>query len=137
MSGLPKTKKSIVLRTDFTDDGAWSEVCFAISTPTGNFRVTVEFVSDPQFDQLSIDRLLALIPPSSKKTFIFLVDEKTISDPEHPILTVDLFQDKGRTFRVIPAQLAGVENNLAIANMDWEDFALNTDKDGVFRRLPY
>ena len=137
MSGLPKTKKSIVLRTDFTDDAVWSDVCSAISTPAGKFRVSVEFVSDPQFDRLTVDRLLDLVPPSSKKTFIFLVDEQTISDPEHPILTVDLFQDKGRTFRVIPAQLAAVENNLAIANMDWEDFALNTDKDGVFRRLPY
>jgi len=137
MSGLPKTKKSIVLRVDFTDDAAWSDVCSAISTPAGNFRVAVEFVSDPQFDRLTVDRLLELVPPSSKKTFIFLVDEQTISDPEHPLLTVDLFQDKGRNFREIPAQVAAIENNLAIANMDWEDFALNTDKDGVFRRLPY
>lgn len=137
MSELPKTKKSIVLRTDFTNDAAWSAVCSTISTPAGDFRVSVEFVSDAQFDQLTIDRLLELVPPSSKKTFIFLVDEKTIADPEHPVLTVDLFQDKGRTFRVIPDQVAAVENNLAIANMDWEDFALNTDKDGVFRRLPY
>lgn len=137
MSGLPKTKKSVVLRTDFTDDAAWSDVCSAISTPSGSFRVAVEFINDAQFDSLTIEGLLELIPPSSKKTFIFLVDEKTIADPEHPVLTVDLFQDKGRTFRVIPDQVAAVENNLAIANMDWEDFSLNTDKDGVFRRLPY
>ncbi|MGK7890689.1 MAG: hypothetical protein AB4042_15265 [Leptolyngbyaceae cyanobacterium] len=137
MSGLPKTKKSIVLRTDFTDDVAWENVCTAISTPAGKHRVSVEFVNDTQFDRLTIDQLLELIPPSSKKTFIFLVDEQTISDAEHPVLTVDLFQDKGRTFRVIPAQTAAVENNLAIANMDWEDFSLNTDKDGVFRSFPY
>ncbi|NEQ97414.1 MAG: hypothetical protein F6K30_11930 [Cyanothece sp. SIO2G6] len=137
MSGLPKTKKSIVLRTDFTNDGVWENVCSDISTPAGNHRVSVEFVNDTQFDCLTIDQLLELIPPSSKKTFIFLVDEKTISDPDHPVLTVDLFQDKGRTFRVTPSQTAAVENNLAIANMDWEDFALNTDKDGIFRNLPY
>jgi len=100
MSELPKTNKSIVLRTDFTDDDTWSEVCAAIASPADNFRVSVEFVSDVQFDRLSIDRLLELIPPSSRRTFIFLVDEQTIADPEHPILTVDLFQDKGRTFRV-------------------------------------
>jgi hypothetical protein len=27
----------------------------------------------------------------------------------------------------------GVENNLSLANMDWEDFAATVDEDGVFR----
>jgi hypothetical protein len=28
---------------------------------------------------------------------------------------------------------AGVENNLSISNLDWEDFADAVDSDGVFR----
>jgi hypothetical protein len=34
---------------------------------------------------------------------------------------------------VIPAELWSVEINLAIANMDFEEFAENTDADGVLR----
>lgn len=135
MAELPKTKKSIVLRTDFTDDTTWSAVCSEVSNPENNSRVSVEFVNDPQFDRITIDALLDLIPPSSRKTFIFLVDEKTISASDHPILVIDLLQDRGRTFRVLPSVTAAVERNLATANMDWEDFALNTDGDGVYRNF--
>jgi hypothetical protein len=40
----------------------------------------------------------------------------------------------GRTpFRCIPSELWSVDNNLNIANMDWEDFAGSTGEDGVFR----
>jgi hypothetical protein len=56
-----------------------------------------------------------------------------ITRPEHPILVVDLYGKPQKTFRVIPARLATVENNLAIANMDFDEFANAVDKDGVFR----
>lgn len=133
MPELPKTKKSLVLRTDFSDDSGWEAVCAAIANPTGKFRVSMEFINDPEFADLTVEQLLALIPPSSKKTFIFLVDAQTISNDKHPVLVVDLFQEGGRTFRALPSDAAGVENNLAIANMDWEDFSMNTDVGGIFR----
>ncbi|MFF0717196.1 DUF6924 domain-containing protein [Micromonospora sp. NPDC003816] len=37
------------------------------------------------------------------------------------------------TFRVVPSEMWSVQNNLTIANMDWEDFAENVDGDGIFR----
>lgn len=46
-----------------------------------------------------------------------------LTDPESPILVVDLSHEPGRTFRVIPGEIWGVENNLSIANMDFEEFA--------------
>lgn len=39
----------------------------------------------------------------------------------------------GRTFRIIPSEMWGIENNLSIANMDFRDFADSADADGVFR----
>jgi hypothetical protein len=51
------------------------------------------------------------------------------------VLVVDLFgEGRGRTFRVIPAAIWAVQNNLVIGNMDWEDFSDSLDPDGVFRR---
>ena len=35
-----------------------------------------------------------------------------------------------------PARALGVENNLNIANIDWEDFASAVDESGVFRGFP-
>jgi hypothetical protein len=37
---------------------------------------------------------------------------------------------------VIPTELWSVENNLALGNMDFKDFAQSVDADGVFRGWP-
>ena len=39
----------------------------------------------------------------------------------------------GATFRCVPSAVQAVENNLSIANMDFEEFAGAVDEDGVFR----
>jgi hypothetical protein len=39
----------------------------------------------------------------------------------------------GRSFRAVPHTIQEIENNLAIANMDWEDLVANLDGDGVLR----
>ncbi|MGF1568782.1 MAG: hypothetical protein ACFCVD_12050 [Nodosilinea sp.] len=46
------------------------------------------------------------------------------------------WDEPGRTFRVIPREMWGVENNLSISNMDYYEFADSTDADGVFRGFP-
>jgi hypothetical protein len=49
---------------------------------------------------------------------------------------MDLCNRRGRTFRAIPSQIQGIENNLSIANMDFYEFADWVDEDGVFRGFP-
>jgi len=136
MSALPHSDDSLVLRTDFSDDRAWASVRASIVAPVGLFRANVTFVDDRRYEGLTIERLLQLAPEDSGPTFVFLVDRETLTHPEHPVLVVDLFDERGRFFRVIPSQMWGVENNLSLANMDWDDFADNVDADGVFRNFP-
>jgi hypothetical protein len=133
VKNIPKTENSLVLRTDFSDDSAWDSIRTAIEKPVGEFRAYVDFISDPAYTNLTIADLLALITPDSNHTFIFVVDQRAISDPEHPILVIDLFEERGRSFRVIPSEMWGVENNLSLANMDFVEFAESVDPDGVFR----
>jgi hypothetical protein len=57
----------------------------------------------------------------------------TLTDPERPVVVVDLGAQPGRTFRVIPREMWGVGNNLSLANMDFREFADNADPDGMFR----
>jgi hypothetical protein len=53
-----------------------------------------------------------------------------------PLLVVDLYVERGRQFRAVAAQIAPIDNNLSIANMDFEEFAELVDDLGVFRGIP-
>src|SRR5262249_21940913 len=110
----------------------------AIQRPVGEFqfRAYVEFLSDPDCDGLSPEQLRSLIPERSGHTFLFVVDRDSLAHPEHPILVVDLYDEPGRTFRVVPSEMWSVENNLSTANMGFEEFADEVDQGGVFRGFP-
>ncbi|HEU5457639.1 MAG TPA: hypothetical protein VFU68_03390 [Terracidiphilus sp.] len=134
---FPFTGNTPVVRTCFDDDGAWNAVCNSIRQPVSNggqnFFAYVEFVENPFFRNRTEKELLALVPPAYPHSFLFVVDRTAIEGPEFPVLVMDLFDEPGRTFRVIPSQIQGVQNNLSIANMDFYEFADNVDQDGVFR----
>jgi hypothetical protein len=44
--------------------------------------------------------------------------------------------DRLRTFRAVLSTIQSIENNLSLANMDFEDFVNSVGKDGVFRGFP-
>jgi len=135
MKKIPKTKDSLVLRTDFSDESAWQAICATIQQPVGDFRAYVDFLSDPEYDGLTVVQLTKLVVRGDH-LFMFIVDRTALSHPEHPILVVDLYDEVGRTFRVIPSATWGVQNNLSIANMGFEEFADAVNEDGVFRGFP-
>jgi hypothetical protein len=130
---IPETEHSLILRTDYSDDVVWERVCAAIRAPVGEFRAYVTFVCDQKLHGLSVGRVMELLPGDFWRPFVFVVDEIALRDPEYPVLVVDLHDERGRTFRVIPSEMWGVENNLSIANMDFREFADNVDAYGVFR----
>jgi hypothetical protein len=131
----PSSDKSLLLRTDFSDDAAWAAVCEAVQAPSEEgFQAHVDCVSDRAYDGLSVEQLVALV--ADDRTFAFVVDAITMTHVEQPVLVVDLCDEPGRTFRVIPREMWGVENNLSLANMDYHEFADNVDADGIFRGFP-
>ena len=134
MKPLPRSDNSLLLRTDFSDDAAWSALCKAAQAPNEDgFEAHLDCISDPAYRELTIDQLVDLAPKGSEHLFVFLADPIALSDPEHPILVVDLNDQPGRTFRVIPRAMWNVENNLSLSNLDYDDFASNLDADGIFR----
>lgn len=136
MKDLPDSEDSLVVRTDFSDDAAWASIRSEIETPVGEFQAYVSFVSDPDYDGLGISELTSLRRRGPYRSFMFVVDQACLTDAEHPILVLDLADEPGRSFRVIPREMWGVENNLSISNMDFADFADSADADGVFRGFP-
>jgi len=138
MKPIPATENALVLRTDFSDQAAWDRICAAIRKPVSIFRfhANVEFLDEPQYANITKDQLLKLIPPNYNHSFIIVADQTAISQPDHPLLIIDLYERSGNEFRSIPSQIQGIENNLSIANMDFEEFSESIDEDGIFRGFP-
>ncbi len=138
---------SLLIRTDFTSDARWAEVAAAAMAPVDSgdpqfptFEANLVCIDDPGNEGLSSADLVDRTgddPPF----YAFIADSRSMTDPEMPILVVDLGRtewgaDPGRTFRVIPSKMWSVENNLSISNMDFRDFADAADNDDVFRGFP-
>ena len=135
MKDIPRTDNPLVLRTDFSDQATWDRICKIIQKPVGifRFRANVEFMDDKEYADLTKDELLGLIPKNYNHNFIVIVDRTAVSLPDHPLLIVDLYERSEQEFRAVPSQVQSIENNLSIANMDFEEFAEAVDEDGVFR----
>jgi hypothetical protein len=131
---LPATDAALLLRTDFSSDAEWAALCEAVQKPSDEgFAAMVACVSDVAYDGLTVDQMVALTPADGGRGFAFIADQTTFSTAERPVLVVDLYDKPGRTFRVIPREMWGVENNLSLANMDYDEFADSVDRDGIFR----
>jgi hypothetical protein len=137
---IPKTSDPLVIRTDFENQQAWKTICKLIREPVqvpgDTFYAHVEFLEDAGFRGLGEKDLLSRVPSDYNHSFLFVVDRTTISHPDLTILVIDLYEDRGRTFRAIPTAVQNIENNLSIANMDFFEFAEEVDKDGIFRGFP-
>jgi hypothetical protein len=123
------------VRTDFTSDDAWQQVADEATRENEHgFRAYAEPVSDPAFDRASWETVKAAVPVNSHGAMVlFIADSVSLSSPDRPILVVDLLDDDKPPFRCIPSELWGIDNNLNIGNMDWDDFAGVAGEDGVFR----
>lgn len=138
MKPIPKTKNTPVLRTDFSDETSWELLSTAILQPESfeDFQPNVDFICDPDYDGLTVEQMLLLIPPDSRHRLVYVVDRLALMHPEHPILVVDVSTEPGRSFRVIPSETWAVENNLSLGNMSFAEFADAVDQDGIFRDFP-
>ena len=136
MTALPST--SVLVRTWFGDDRAWEALLREVRTPSDDgFLANVTPVNEPAFEGLDAEQLRA--KQTNGPLVSFLADELTLTGDEHPVLAVwvlplrDGDLREHRPFRVVPAALWSVENNINLANMDWPYFTSSLGADGVFR----
>lgn len=130
---IPKTKNVPLLRTDFSNEKEWKNIIKLINQRYNGFKANIEIVEDKKFENFEIKDFLALVPIDYNNRFIFLVDNQSLNNNDLTIVCLDLTSKPAKYFRVIPGELWSVENNLSIANMDFEEFYDNTDSKGVFR----
>jgi hypothetical protein len=159
MDSLPVDCNPPLIRTDYSNDDAWHGIRATATDIPADMRQGIDLmkatnavmgadapgcdrplefvhiVDDSRYRDLTTGQVLELFAKDANAC-LFIVDERTISDPDHPILVVDLSHERGRTFRAIPAEVTAIASNLSISNMDWEDFANNVGSDGVFHGFP-
>ncbi|WP_437114091.1 DUF6924 domain-containing protein [Streptomyces syringium] len=101
--------------------------------PGEGFLANVAYFDDPAFQGLELEQILGLMPDEPECALLVVADEVALGSPEMPLLCIDLWEERGRTVRVVATELWSIENNLSLSNMDFEEFADAADEDGVFR----
>ncbi|MEW2426288.1 hypothetical protein AB0911_38215 [Streptomyces nigra] len=121
------------MRTDLSADSAWDALRAALFSPSKDgFLANVALVDDRQYEGLTPEQALDLIPAEYQQPLLVLADFIAVSSAELPLLVVDRQGERGRCVRVAAAELWGIENNVSGANMDFEEFVAAVDGDGVF-----
>ncbi|MFB7504757.1 MULTISPECIES: DUF6924 domain-containing protein [Streptomyces] len=139
MKSLPQTEETLLIRTDFSDEAAWQAVRTVVTTPDeDDFVAELHIVDDLAYRDLTTQQVVALVP--DEDGLLIVADKKALTEAEMPLLAVlktDEDEDGSEQgfdeLRVFAAKLWEIENNIATANMDWEEFVDAAEEDGVFR----
>ena len=127
----------LFVRTDYSDNLAWQAALSAAIAVydmddferTGALLLPVE---SPALSNLTPEELIALAREGYLSQ-IAVADPQTMRD--QTVLFVDFNElngQVGRTFRSIPPEVEPIVANLSLANMDFAEFAGNTNPDGIF-----
>lgn len=127
----------LLIRTDYSDQEAWRCALEAATSiyPGDDWRngALLTPVEAPELSGLTPNEIVQL-PREGYLSAVAVGDEQTMRDGTISFLDVDEFgEEVGRTFRAIPQEIEPITANLSLANMDFSDFADNTDADGIFR----
>jgi hypothetical protein len=134
MTQLPQEEEGgYLIRTDFSDPGAWQSTLQAVRARYDIFEGSFRVIDDPSYAGATPQAIVARLGPRFDQTYIMVVDRTTLSHPERPVLFVNLWERAMDEFRAVPAQVGGIQINLSLANMDFEDYAGAADPDGIFR----
>ncbi|MDF2989946.1 MAG: hypothetical protein K0S37_460 [Microbacterium sp.] len=134
MSSLPRSSDSLLVLSVSGRAAEWQALLGAVRIETEDgFRAYVEVVDDKMWHGATAEELRDAVPcGDDRAAVLFAADERTLSEPGFPVLVIDLVEHRP-AFRCVAEQLWSVDNNLNIANMDWEEFADAVDETGVYR----
>jgi hypothetical protein len=125
-------ERTPLIRTDFSDDSAWKRIVEAVSKPSPDgFLANLNHVNDRQYDNADPDTLAEQADATTDFALLVIADGRSMSELEMPLLLCAI--PRGGQFRCIPSEIWGVENSVSLANMDFGEFALAVEADGIFR----
>jgi hypothetical protein len=130
---FPDSEYPLLIRTDFSSNTAWETIKTKVTSPDNEYEAVITFIDDRRFESLALEQLPSFETEQDKHDFVFIADSLSMHDKENTILCVDLAEDYGKSFRVIPSMLWAVANNLFITNMEFNEFAKAVDVNGIFK----
>jgi hypothetical protein len=158
MAAPIETENTPLIRTDFSDQGAWDALRDVVTTGvqdgSDTFFANVDFIDDRAYAGLGPDEIRALFSDDPMHSIAIVADNIALTSPEMPLLCVELGEPDEddededdeddedpewaelvnvREIRVVAKQLWTIENNLAVGNMDFVSWVANADADGIFR----
>ncbi len=138
MNALPETNDTLVIRTDFSDTERWKAVRKRIETPDEDgFLANVDYLDDIAYQGATVEQVLACVPEDYPHALVIIADTVALASQEMPLLVLGLGlgldEEVAAEVRVVADSLWSIENNISLANMDFEEFTGAVDDDGVFR----
>lgn len=104
----------------------------AMGAQQGDFSANISPIDDSSFEGVTPGQA-SVMAVAAGHAICLLVDGDALSHPDHAFLVVEAANVEARAFRCVPEQTWSVENNLSLANMDFDDFVRATDATGTFR----
>ena len=123
--------EELFVRTDFSDDDAWYEVCDDIEA--SEFDLDIQFIDRPAYRNMEPDAIRKLVPAGFEGSAVFVVNAATMASEERPLLVIGLRDMAGKQFRATVACLHLVSGLLKRGNKGFVEFMAACDDDGVFR----
>ncbi|UYV16786.1 DUF6924 domain-containing protein [Porphyrobacter sp. ULC335] len=132
MVEIPQDGDAPLIRCDFSNMAAWERLVAATKEPSPDgFVPNLQIIDNDRYDGASANQI-GSAARDTNHAVVFIADEITMGNDDLSVLCLNVSATEQR-FRVIPSELWGVENNLSLGNMDFEEFADATGADGIFR----
>ncbi|MFI6340348.1 DUF6924 domain-containing protein [Streptomyces sp. NPDC050535] len=140
MNELPGGSGVLLVRTHFTDQTAWEQLCAWLRgyVPEG-LLVDLRTVDEARYEGMTARQLVTLVPDHADYPCVFVADAVTFAQPvasarDRVLLVVEVADDgPGGTFPATASALAEIEANLSLANADFGDYVEGLAPDGVYR----
>ncbi len=124
--------KPYLIRVFTKNDSIWKRITNQIKTPSKQgFIADLHIVEGGPFNTSFTKSMMTEPSPFYNYDFIIMADSLTFTQEPHTLLCQGLFENKGKSFRVLPQDIWKVENNLSTANMDFDEFIENCNNKGV------
>ena len=123
---------AILLRTDFSDQEKWDECKRIICNPDEPFICNINFVEDIAFLNKDPINIKNEVPMKYLSPVLFVADKLALQTVDFPCLVLGLNHNRDLSFRALAKTLPMIENNLSIANEDFEEFMAATGPTGIF-----
>ncbi len=120
-----------LVRLCFSEDAAWLRLLGEIERENDDgFRAWVQVVERPDLGGNSVEDWAQLAQECGFRLVIFADERAQVGDGT--LLCVNP-KSPSQSFRCPPDHLWSPENNLSLANMDFEEFVTASDAGGIYR----